>query len=158
MAKGVGDQAANGIELFVGELGAKAVIEITDLGDRFHKARAILLEADGGVFFMIVFVLNLADDLFENIFNCHQACDFAVLVDHHSHVRAIVAEFFQQLIQPLALRHPTGRANHFLDIKSIKVGLENVRQQIFGQQNTHHLAGLITEDGKTGVGGFDHPG
>ena len=69
-----------------------------------------LIEPDIVVIFVkIIFVLDVADDLFENVFDGDQAADTGVFVEHHRYVVVRYAELAQQHIQPLGLGDEDGR-------------------------------------------------
>ena len=83
----VQDQATNGIARLVAETGAKVGVEILNVGLRLDAVSTALIEPDIVVVFIkIVFVLDVADDLFENVFDGNQTADAGVLVEHHRHV------------------------------------------------------------------------
>jgi hypothetical protein len=61
------------------------------------------LDRQDVVFFFveIVFVLDVADDLFQHVFDGDQAGHAAVFIDHDGHVVVVGAEVAQQHVQAL---------------------------------------------------------
>ena len=63
MAEGVHDQPANGIELFVGELGFEVFVELLDGGQALDQIITAGQRFDLTVLVNIMLVFNVADDL-----------------------------------------------------------------------------------------------
>ena len=54
---------------------------------------------------LLMLVANVADNLLQQIFDRHQACDAAVLIDDNAHVLLFALHLAQQLVAALRLRH-----------------------------------------------------
>ena len=61
-------------------------------------------------------VLDLAENLFQHVFERDDARRTAELVDHHGDVGAVLDEVFQQRLQRHGLRHEIGRHQHLPQI------------------------------------------
>src|SRR5262249_10116213 len=59
------------------------------------------------------------DALLDAIPDGHQPRPPAVLIDHDGHVIAVAAEFLQQHVEPLGLRHEHRRTHVFADIEAL---------------------------------------
>src|SRR5687768_9831328 len=80
MADGGGDQSADGVVFVVVEVGAEALVEIGDRGQRVDREVAVSLRGDQRVRVLgvVVLVVDLADDLFQHVLDRDQAGDAAV--------------------------------------------------------------------------------
>ena len=65
---------------------------------------------------LVVLVLDLAENLFQHVFERDDARRTAELVDHHGDVGAVLDEVFQQRLQRHGLRHEIGRHQHLPQI------------------------------------------
>ena len=61
--------------------------------------------ADGQRTAHVMLVADLAENLFEHVFERHQSGDGAEFVHHHGQVRVLFAKFVDQLIQRLGFGH-----------------------------------------------------
>ena len=66
-------------------------------------------------FFGVVFVLNLADDLFEDVLDRDDPGRAPVFVDDDREMHAATLQFVQQIVDPLRFRHDVGRPQDFVD-------------------------------------------
>ncbi len=109
-AKKVDKPAADGVELFLGDRNLKMVGEILDIQPAVDQDRAAVLFNEP-LFFQIVFVLDVADDLLQQILDGHQPRGTAVLVDGDGHVHAPGTKLFQQLFDLFRFRNEKGGAH-----------------------------------------------
>ncbi len=151
----MGHQTADGLELLVAELRAEVVIEIIDRGLRLHGVLVVAELQDAGAFLEIVFVLDLADDLFQYVLDGHQTAGRAIFVDDDGHVIAAGAELLQQHVQALALRHEYRRAQHVAHVEAAFAPLA-VAEQILRQQDADHLALVVGDHREARMRGLDH--
>ena len=63
----------------------------------------------------VVFIADLAHDLFNQVFDGDQPGRAAVLVDHDRDVNALLLHFVQQIVHFLGLRHVRGLTRQRLD-------------------------------------------
>ena len=158
MAHFMRDQAAYGVEMLVGVAGREQAVEgFVDALDAGVTTDAVGLVGQAeDVAFVVVdveFVLDLADDFFQHVFNGDQAGDSAELVDHDGLVVAVATELAQQVVELLALGHEDGRAQQGADVQRRRA-LE--LEQVFGKQNADDVLALLAVDRKARVPGFDH--
>src|SRR5690554_298351 len=73
MAERLADESANGVELFIAEVGIEAVIEIFNGGERLENIIGFGNLANEILAVIVDFILNVTDNLFKNILNGHQA-------------------------------------------------------------------------------------
>ena len=154
VAEGIHHQAADGVELAVGELGVEGFVEVLDRGQRLDQEVTGRQRFDVAVFLDIVLVLDVADDLFQHVLDGHQASHAAVFVDHHGHVVVVGAELAQQHVEALGFRHEGGRAQQLLDVERL-VAAEDQRQQVLGQEDADHLVEAFADHRVARVGGVD---
>jgi hypothetical protein len=69
----------------------------------------------------VVFVLDVANDLFQHVFDGDQAGDAAVFVDHDRHVIARDAEFTQQDVEALGFGDEDDRAQPVAEVEVFSV-------------------------------------
>ena len=58
---------------------------------------------DGGLLVLVVFVLDLAHDLLDQVLHGHEAGDAAVLVDDEGHLLHPLLEFLEELRRPSSI-------------------------------------------------------
>ena len=58
---------------------------------------------------LLMLVADVADNLFQQIFDRHKARDSAILVDHDAHVLFLALHLAQQFVAPFSLRHKDRR-------------------------------------------------
>lgn len=73
MAEGLHHQTADGIDLVVAEMGAEGFVEVFDRGQCAHGVHVAAELADIQIVFVVVFVFDLADDQFQNVFDGDQS-------------------------------------------------------------------------------------
>ena len=105
-AEGGQHEAADGVELVVGKIGAELLVEVGDLRLRLHAEPAVGLGDDVvGAVVEVEFVLDVAHDLLQHVLDRHKPRYAAVLVHDDRDVIAIGAELAQQHVHALALGH-----------------------------------------------------
>jgi len=156
MAEARDDQPADRVEFFVGEMRAQGLVEIVDLGAGLDAEHAFAF-ADDVVLGLVevVFVLDVANDLLQHVFDRHQSGNAAVLVDDDGDVIAVGTEFLQQHVEPLRFRNEHGGTQHAADVA---VGFGVVAQQVLGQQNSNDVVAVLVDDREARVRGFDDVG
>jgi len=106
-------------------------------------------------FVEVVFVLDVADDLFEHVFDGDQAGDAAVFIDDDGHVIARDAEFAEQHVEALRFGDEDGRTQ---PVAQVEFGFNLDAQQVLGEQHAEHLVSIAIDHRKARVGGFDDDG
>jgi len=63
-------------------------------------------------FFLIVLILNVPDQLFQQVFHRHQTCCAAVFVLNHGNLNAGTAKLVQQFVNSAVFRNDERQAHH----------------------------------------------
>ena len=150
-------QAADGVVLLVGKVGAEGGVEIGDLRQRLDAVAPAGLGQDVVARLVeVVLVLDVADDLLEHVLDGDQAGHAAVLVHDDRHVVAAGAEFAQQHVQALGLGHEDRRAQHLAHVERLLAGV--VAQQVLGEQHADHVVAVLADHREARVRRADHLG
>jgi len=158
-AEGVQDQAADRVAVLVAEARAELGVEIFDRGLRLDPEAAELVLTDVVLGFVeIVLVLDVADDLFEDVLDGHQAADSGVFVDDNGHMVVRDAEFAQQDVQSFRFGDEHRGAQPVAQVERLVLP---DAQQVLGEQDADHVVAVLLNDRKTrmgrAVGLFDDP-
>ena len=114
-------EAADGVELVVGERRAELRVEVVDLGLRLDAETAVGLGDDVVLALVeVVFVLDVADDLLEHVLDRDEARHAAVLVDDDRDVVAVGAEVAQQHVEALRLGHEHGGPQRLAQVEALR--------------------------------------
>jgi hypothetical protein len=149
------DEAADRIEILVGEARVEMVVEVRDLGHRLHAVAPAAVEQDVVLGLVeVVLVLDVADDLLDHVLDRDEPCHAAILVHDDRDVVAVGAEFLQQHVEALGLRHEDHGAQHLAHVERI---FRVEPQQVLGEEDADHVVAVVLEDGKPGVRLLDHP-
>ncbi len=97
----------------------KYCVELLDRGRAAHRKIAGIVAPDVGLVLLIEFIVDFADDLLQRILDRHQAGNAAVFIHDDRHVIAIAAEFLQQHVDALGLRHEHRRSHALADVKPV---------------------------------------
>ncbi|CSA51972.1 Uncharacterised protein [Vibrio cholerae] len=62
-------QTTDRIHFFITEFGAESVVKVFNCGERFHRKGVFAQLANVFLLFVVEFIFDVADDLFQNIFN-----------------------------------------------------------------------------------------
>jgi hypothetical protein len=89
-------------------------------------------------FFHVVFVLNFADQFFQQIFQRDQSCRPAAFVDNNSQKRAAPAQFFERGRDTLGFGNEIRFAHHLSRQNRARFAARKRGQQIFGRQNSNY--------------------
>ena len=150
------DNPADGVEFPVGNVDAEALAEILDPGQCQHGEAPAAVIVDVFGFLRIVFVVNVADDLLDDVFDGGQARHAAVFVDHDGHVIVAFPELGEQRIQAFALGDVDDRAENFGDLNRVAgVILPEITQQVLGQHDAGHLVAVLAHHRKPGMARID---
>src|SRR5690606_39183830 len=94
-----GQPATQGVVVVIGQVGVEAAVENIDFGNA-HGPPAVGAGLEDGLFgIFVVFVLDVAHNLFEHVFHGYQARYPAMLVHHNGQVIAAAAKVVKQHIQ-----------------------------------------------------------
>ncbi len=115
-------EAADGVELVVGEIGAEVRVEVGDLGLRLDAEAAVRLGDDVVLALVeVVLVLDVADDLLEHVLDRDEPRHAAVFVDDDRDVVAVGAELAQQHVEALRLRHEHRRPQRVAQVEALGI-------------------------------------
>lgn len=110
------DQTSQRVDLFIlviaGKLDAGFSLDLVQGRAGLYQPLAGLLCHPKTAFNLVMFVLNLADDLFDQILDGHQAVHAAIFVDHQRHMRALLLHLLQQNADRHRGRNIKQRAKH----------------------------------------------
>ena len=148
-------QPADSVELLVAQVDVEGLVEFLDGGERADDVIAVAELADEAVGLEIGLVLDLADDLLQHILDGDQPRHAAVLVDDDGHVVAVLAEFSQQHVQTLAFGHHVAGAEQPHEVEILVLGLQQLGQQVFYQQDAQHVVRALADHRVAGMGGLD---
>ena len=105
-------KAAERIERFVGgECRAEHLAHVVERRARVKHVRAVGLLPEQRLFARVVFILDLADDLFQNIFDGHQPGHAAVFIHDNRYVDMALLQFLEQVAHALGFRNKIGWPN-----------------------------------------------
>src|SRR5690606_31927625 len=155
-AKFVNDETTDRVVIVVAELGTERGVEVLDLGGGLDTITAGVVEHDitGGLI-EIVFVLNVADDLFQHVLDGDEAGYAAVLIDDDGHVIVAGAELAQQDIEALGFWNEDSGAQR---ATQIEVAADKAVEQVLGEQDADHVVLVLIDSGETRVRGLDDEG
>ena len=88
---------------------------------------------------------DVADDLFQNVFQRHHAFDFAVFVDHQREVGLAAAKRLELLGQCADVGHEPRRQRdcHDVNLAEVAFGVLQDAKQILGMQDPDDVLGLV---------------
>ena len=141
----VGDEAADGDEIVLGQLDVEELLELLDLGRPGHGEieRAVL---DDLGLLRVVLVLDLADDLLDDVLHGHQAGDAAVLVDDDGHLRLDLLELAQEVRDGHGLGDEGDGPDEGLDGLEL-VLVVGVLEDVLGHDDPLHVVEPVLVDG-----------
>jgi hypothetical protein len=96
---------ADSLDLFTGVFGFEKIIEILQRCQCSNREAMFTMRLDIDFVVIVVFIVNLTDDLFEHVLNCHQPGDTAVFIDNHRHMASLHAKFLEQYVKTFAFRY-----------------------------------------------------
>src|SRR5690554_5805900 len=128
-------------------------IESADVGNAHCTPAVAACLEDGFFFVFIVFVFDVADDLFQHVFHGDETRCAAVFINHDSQVVATATEVMQQDVKPLGFGNEHSRTNQRTNAYG-RVG--DGQQKIFGQKNADDIVAVVFVDRKPGTTGIDN--
>src|SRR5580698_11165967 len=130
--------------LFVRQMPIHGAVEVADRHRTVDNYGAVGLGPDTG-HHDVVLVGNIADDLFQNVFQRHHAFDFAVLVDYQREVSLAATEGLELFGNGTHLRHEPGRQHNGRDVDLGRVAVcgANGAQQVLGVQDADDVFRLL---------------
>ena len=111
---------------------------------------SLSLTCSSSVSLLVVFVLDLADDLFQDVLDGDQPGGAAVLVGDDRDVDAISTQLPEEIVQPLRFGDDVGRAKELLDGQRPRRS-DDEGQEILGVEDPHDLIDRLAEDRQAGV-------
>ena len=85
-------------------------------------------------FFIVIFIMNLTHNFFNNIFHRHQSGRSSEFINNNGYMNLICLKITQQVIDHLRLRHKISRTNQRLPTKVIP--FVHMRQKILDIQHS----------------------
>ena len=102
------------IVLFL-KLNSKQFFQIFNFCHSICKIASICLLPDQ-FFFLVVFILNVSDNFFYDIFHCHKSCSLTILINDNRHMIFPFLHLFQQFINTSRLRYKAYWSYVFLQL------------------------------------------
>ena len=94
--------------------------------------------------------MNLADDLFDEIFHCDQSGNAAVLIDNQHHLIAFLLHFLKKIVDRLGFRHEIDRLDQGAEVVELLASLPDA-QQIALVNDSFDVVEIVAEDGNTSM-------
>ena len=123
-------------------------IEIGQLGLGF-KYPSVVIQYGICTFFIIVFVMNFAHNLLNNVLHGDNARRTAELIDHNGYMNLVCLEIAQQIINHLGFGHKIGGPDKRLPAEIIP--FVQMGKQILDIKHPLDIVTVIRIDGNTGV-------
>src|SRR5690606_22733150 len=82
--QGLGDQTVEGLGALAGQVPAEQLVQLADVGATLDDLAAVVLGLDLGMLLLIL-AAEVADYLFQHVYQSDQALHVAVLVLHQAH-------------------------------------------------------------------------
>ena len=148
------DVAADGVGFFVGEVGVEGFVVGGNWRQGADLIAAVAVRRNGRIGDFVVFVVNFADDFFDDVFDGNKAGEVAVFVDNERHVVTVGFEVAQHRVQRFAFGDNGRRAQEGADVGG-QFATEGVGQEVFGEEDAADLFVGFIDDGVARVAGFD---
>ena len=101
-----------------------------------------------------MFILNLSDDLFEDVFDRDQPTGPTIFVDHDRHVNFASLKVAKKVLDRLGLRYPNGLPEKSIEPEVRRVGPE-VGNEVFDVQNALDVVEVFAVDRNSGMTRFN---
>src|ERR1044071_4391604 len=111
MAEHLDEQARDGREVVGFNFSVEYQLDLFDFGAAIDQIGAVFVGEDVVIAERAVFVFDLAENLFDDVFNRHQARHAAVFVYGDGNLHLGLLHIFEQRLNGFALRHEIGRAH-----------------------------------------------
>jgi hypothetical protein len=133
------------VVVLVGELALETLVELLDRQAPLD-AVAIRPEPHYRGVLGIELVVDLADDLLEQVLQCDEARDGAVLVHHDRHVALLAADLREQVTEPLRLGHEVRRVEQPAQVGAAGGAVLERHEQAAHVQDAEHVVELVVVD------------
>src|SRR5690606_21367929 len=152
-AKFCSEPAADGVVIVVRQFRAECFIENFNFRDA-HRPPAVAASLEDGFFcILVVFVLDFANDLFENVLHGHQAGRATVFVDDNRQMVSTAAKIPEQYVQALCFRNEYGGPHQRTQIK---LRIADGQEKVFGEQDADDIIAVAFIDWEAGMSRFDN--
>jgi len=101
-----------------------------------------------GLLVNVVFIANIADDLFDQVFDRHQPCCTAVLIHDDGDMHFLVLHLAEQRVGQFGFRHEVRRAQRMTNRRFHRRTLLPQRQQILGVQQAANIIERVIVHGQ----------
>ncbi len=130
---------------------ANLCLEILKRGFGQCQISAGLFHTPKGAFVDVVFVFDLADDLFDQILDCHKTINAAIFINHQRHMPPLCLHLGQQHANGHAGRHKQQWPQHIAHVEIGGFAVEPVLQrQILEVGHTHRRVQRTVINRQTG--------
>ncbi len=126
--------------------------EVVEEGAGFEDV-GVVFEADEALFLFVVFVVDVADDFFEDVFHGHDARRAAVFINDNRHVDFLDLELFEEVADFFCPGDEVGGAQERLPAEVFR--FVEVCQEVFHVEDAFDVVQVLAEDGKAGVARLD---
>src|SRR6056297_2995508 len=147
----VQQEAGQGVDMLLGQGQAEAAVNVAQGRAAVDHEHARLEGPDQGVL-EIVFVLDLADDLLDDVLEGDDALDAAVFVHDNREVDLLAAEGLQQRFHRLGFRHEIGRPRDVAHGEGLRLADET--QNFLDMNNADDLVEVAVINRKAGMAGL----
>ena len=96
------------------------------------------------VFFLVVLIIDFADDLFQNILQRHDTARSAELIHNDGNMHFVLLELSQEVVNLLCLRDKIRRTNQALPPEIHRFG--QMRQQVFDIKDSADIILVVLID------------
>ncbi len=121
LSEEIEDEAAEGIEIFVGDIELELLVEIPDVHSRIAEVH-VLPDLEDILALVVELVLYVADDFLDDVLEADYTRDAPVLVDGHRNMDPLPAHFAQQRVETLAFGDEVRLADNPLDVDVLAGG------------------------------------
>ena len=154
-ADGLGEQAADGVDVVVVDLEVEELAELVQ-GESGGDAVGAGGDFDDLGQLGVVLVGELADDLLQEVLHGDQAGSTAVLVDGQGHVEAAGLHLAQEVVGGLHLGDVLGVPGESGHGEGLVLGVGGqASQDVLEVEDAAHVVGVLPDDGHARVAGAD---
>ncbi len=140
-------KAGNGGCFLIGKVPAQRTIKITDRQRTIDQNRTIRLQSDA-LHVEIVFIGNIADNLFENVLKRHQPLHITIFINDDGNMRLATEECVELILKCRGIGHKPWLACHLHNVDTLKIIFDVIKrtQQILGVDDADNIIDLIAPD------------
>ena len=148
------DEPGHRVEVLLPELRFELLVEVVDRVGAVDADAVLVDPLDGGIR-EVELVLDVADDLFEQVFESDDSLHVAVLVDHDRHVLLLATEVGEERREILRLRHDERRTHDGLELDGREAEVVHRAEEIAHVEDADDVVERAAIDGVAGEGRVD---